>query len=143
MTDEKAAPIELYKPPTAGMAFFDERIEGEIDLVEEVVKLFRLGGILSNKIDLFLNNHLIVSAKNKPAMVQRHLINRWSTLQLNTSSLPTMNEKYVLVPNGELSHWLAMYKESIVPFFVRADLPVDYSKAHLVRTAMQMVERAG
>ena len=135
--------IETYKPPQVGMAYFDKRIEGEVDLVSEVAKAMRSGGILQEKIDIFLNSHLIVSAKEKPALVQRHLINRWSKLQLNCAPVPTLNESYFLVPDGDLRHWLTMYEQSIIPFFLRAGLPVDYTKAHVVRQPQVMVGRAG
>jgi len=97
--------------------------EDDIDLVEEVRNILIKAG-LGNRLEAFDNNHFIQEAKGKYSVVQRYLLNRFWGQQLMLTNLPTAEERYCLIPNGEVSDWLKLFENKVLPFILENDLPI-------------------
>jgi hypothetical protein len=96
--------------------------EGEIDLVNEVYEILVQSGLKKN-IAAYTEDRRIKEAQGKGAAIQRFLLNSYWTLQLMSASQPSIEERYCLIPNGEIEDWLKLFKARIVPFLVSNNLP--------------------
>lgn len=108
--------IEQYHQP---------KPEGDIDLIAEVRQHLVNSGLAQRATEAFDNNHFIAEAANKPSTVQRFLLNRYWGMQLMQAGKPSIEERYCLIPNGEVSDWLKLFKEKILPFVIENNLPVS------------------
>lgn len=55
--------------------------------------------------------------------VQRFLINRYWRVQLGALAIDTMDVRYCLVDTGEISRWLSLFEQGVVPCVVENNLP--------------------
>lgn len=107
--------LEAYKQPKG---------ENDIDLIQEVRNLLLTAGLHTLVEQNFDTNRFIIDAAGKTSNVQRYLLNRYWNMQLLYSSKPTSEERYCLIPDGEVSDWLKLFKEKVFPFVIENQLPV-------------------
>lgn len=100
------------------------RIPGEVDLVSEVRTLLINQGLQQKVVEAYDNHRYIIEARDKAANIQRHLLNRYWDLQLKMTTKHAVNERYFLVPNGNVEDWLGLFKNHVLPFVVANNLPV-------------------
>lgn len=98
--------------------------EGDIDLVEAVRQLLLSAGLHANVQASYNSNHFILEAMGKPSTVQRFLLNRYWNQQLLSAIHPSIEERYCLIPNGEVKDWLTLFQAKILPFLMANGLPV-------------------
>lgn len=98
--------------------------EGDMDLVGEVRKRLLDCGLHAAVETSFNTNRFVIEATDKPSSVQRHLMNRYWALQLMSSTKPTTEERYCLIPNGTVEQWLDLFSKKVLPFVVENKLPV-------------------
>lgn len=96
----------------------------DIDLVKEVRDILLSGGLHAAVAANFDTNRFIIEAQGKISPVQRHLLNRYWTMQLMYSSKPTTEERYCLIPDGQVTDWLRLFKDKVFPFVLENHLPV-------------------
>ena len=106
-------------------AYFQPKPFGDIDLVDEVRQALLGAGLHANVAAAYDNNRFIVDAVGKPSNVQRHLLNRYWSQQLMSTFVPSMDERYCLIPNGEVSDWLKLFKQKVLPFAIANNLPMS------------------
>lgn len=102
-----------HRPPT----------ENEIDLIAEVRAILISSGLGKNIVAAYDSDRHILDAMGRNVEVQRHMLNRFWNLQMLSCNESSINERYCLIPNGEIKDWLRMFKEGIIPFCIRNDLP--------------------
>lgn len=100
------------------------RQPGDIDLIAEVRLAMINAGISSEKIIDFEQNKNIISGIDKTPEVQRYHLNQYWNLQLLSAQKTSIEERYYLIPDGEISDWLRLFVNNVLPFIVRNDLPV-------------------
>ena len=106
-------------------AYFAQRQENEIDVVQEVREILRLSGFTKPALDLFDSDPTIINARDKNAFTQRYLLNRYWTLQLQSTPVNSEQARYFLLPEGEVTEWLRCFKTVIVPFALENNLPIS------------------
>jgi hypothetical protein len=102
--------------------YFKPRAEGEIDLVAEVRNILISNGLGQN-IENYDNNRIIVDAVDKSSAVQRFQLNRFFALQMVMVNANSTEERFCLIPNGDVSDWLVLFKSKVVPFLIEHSLP--------------------
>jgi hypothetical protein len=109
---------ELYK----------KRESGEIDLIQECIKILFKHGLGKKGQEVFLTDPEIVQALDLHAEGQRYFVNRFWLLQLmSLVDVNTMSQRWCLVPNGDIKDWLRLFEDSIVPTLVAHQLPKTLS----------------
>lgn len=99
------------------------RAEGDLDLISEVRSLMLKYG-LGNKIaQAYDNNRFIIQAQNKGSNVQRYMLNNYWVQQLMFANKPTTDERFCLVPDGDVRDWLRLFEQKVLPFIIDNDLP--------------------
>lgn len=108
----------------AGIAQFKEkRKDGDLDLITEVRNLLIQSGLHINVSSAYDSNQKLMIAKDKIAVVQRQYLNDFWTIQLLTSTVPTQEIRFCLVPNGEPLDWLKLFKDKVLPVIISENLP--------------------
>lgn len=97
--------------------------EGDIDLVSEVRQLLCTVGQVKNLTLAYDQHRFIIEAQGKPSDVQRHLLNRYWSHQLMSASRNSTEERYCLIPDGQIGDWLTLFREKVIPFIMENDLP--------------------
>lgn len=123
--------MQNLPPADQSVDVFQQRVQnyiqpkpaGDIDLVSEVRACLVSAGLTPLLVDAYDNNRFVKEAVGKEATVQRFLLNRYWSQQLMSSNKPTTEERYALIPNGEVSSWLALFKSKILPFAIENNLP--------------------
>jgi hypothetical protein len=106
--------MEQYiQPPSAG----------DIDLVAEVRSILNSSGLGQRVKDAYDPDRFIIEAHGKRTDVQRYLLNRYWNQQLMQAKQPSIEERFCLIPNGEIEDWLRLFKSKIMPFVIQNDLP--------------------
>jgi len=100
------------------------RQETDINLVQEVRNMMMSSGLGQAIPEAFNNNRFIVEAENKAPLAQRFLLNRYWSLQLAQSKKPSGEERYCLIHDGEVSDWLKLFQQKVLPFVIENNLPV-------------------
>ena len=103
------------------MEYHRERDEFEMDLISEVRNV-----LFKNNLNTFAydNDRLIKMASDKNPDVQRHFLNRYWNFQLATASCDdTFEARFSLIPNGNVSDWLKLFEEKVIPVCVKYQLP--------------------
>jgi hypothetical protein len=109
---------ELYK----------KREPDQIDLIQECHKVLFKHGLGKQSESVFLTDPDIVQALEIHAEGQRYFVNRFWLLQLmSLVDVNTMNERWCLVPNGEIKDWLRLFEDTIVPTLITHQLPKTLS----------------
>lgn len=103
--------------------FTDSRLEDDQDLVQTVRSLLEPVCNPENLVTFFDNNHYVQEAKNLRPEAQRFILNRYWNLQLLSVNISTIEERYCLISNGEISDWLKLFEKAIVPFAKKHNLP--------------------
>lgn len=113
--------IDQFK---SGINMYNQnRQADDIDLVQEVRKILMEAGLGQKLPGAYDNNHYIIEAANKPSSIQRYILNRYWNHQLLTCNANSMDQRYCLIPNGEISDWIDLFKSSVLPFIVEHNLP--------------------
>jgi len=107
-------PAEHYASP---------RIEGEIDLVQEVRQRLIDSGLLG-KIQAYDFNRYIQEAQGKTSHAQQYNLNRWLNLQLMAVPQDTSVQRYALIYEINAAEWLSIFDRVILPALIDFDLPV-------------------
>lgn len=98
--------------------------DGDIDLVDAVRQLLLGAGLHANVQSSYNDNRFIREAMGKPSTIQRFLLNRYWNQQLLTASHPSIEERYCLIPNGDVKDWMKLFQAKILPFLMANGLPV-------------------
>jgi hypothetical protein len=105
-------------------AYQQERLPEDVDLLTAVRDLLISSGLFKSVETAFDTNRFIIEAKDKPSDAQRFLLNRYWSLQLMQSSKVSVNERYSLIPNGDIAAWYRLFKNVVLPFIIENNLPV-------------------
>ena len=105
--------------------YFASRQEGEIDVVQEVRNIMLASGFPKTTVEMFDLDPTIQNASNKNAFTQRYLLNRYWTLQLQSSPVNSEQARYFLLPEGDIQEWLRCFQTVVVPFALDNGLPVS------------------
>ena len=97
--------------------------DDSIDLITEVRSLLINSGLMQNVINSYDNDKIIIEAKDKPSEIQRFMLNSYWNLQFMFMPGNTMAVRFNLVPDGNVSEWLRLFKENILPVLVSNSLP--------------------
>lgn len=112
--DHFAAGIEIYETP---------RMENEADLVGTVRGFLVKEGVGEDAIKAcYDGNRHIKAAVDKNTVAQRHQINRFLNLSLNTSVKSSIGLRAELLPNGGVDKWLKVVEEKVIPFIAKERL---------------------
>jgi hypothetical protein len=103
--------------------YFSKKNNNDIDLISEVRNLLISVGLIY-KISNYDNHKFIVSAVDKASEVQRYYLNRYWSEQLMQCSASTTDVRYYLIPDGEISYWLELFKDKILPYVLENNLPI-------------------
>lgn len=96
--------------------------QGDIDLVAEVRQILIESG-QAGQLEHFDNHPRIQQAKDKHSDVQRFCLNQFWTIQLGDCEKPSFNERSYLIPHGEKTEWLKLFRQGVLPFIIDQDLP--------------------
>jgi len=103
---------------------FEKRQPNDTDLVQECNKILIKHGLGTQSEQVFLQDEDIKRALDLHSEGQRYFINRFWTLQLmSLVGVNTMNERWCLVPKGDIKDWLRLFEDSIVPTLINHQLP--------------------
>ena len=116
-TEKLAEGIQQYVQP---------KPEGDPDLIAMVREKLISCGLQQKVTASYDTNRFIIDAANKPSSVQRHLLNRYWSLQLMVSSKHTTDERYCLIPNGTVNDWFNLFVAKVLPFIIENDLTNFY-----------------
>ncbi len=104
--------------------YHQQKPDGDVDLIQVVREILLNSGLGQRIAATYDSNRFILEAEGKVVEVQRHLLNRYWTQQLILSGKPTADERYTLIPNGEIKDWIKLFKAKVLPFILENDLPV-------------------
>ena len=114
MTTPFQEQFDLYKT---------QRTTDDIDLVQETRRILTEAGLGQEVAIAFDSNPYVLDALTKKPEVQRYMLNRFWNIQLLTANAESFEERYCLIPNGNVLDWLRLFAEKIVPFAVTHRLP--------------------
>lgn len=104
---------------------YDEvRHPDDLDLVAWVRNELFAAGLGQEVIQGFDTSPTIQTASMKRPEVQRYMLNKFLNLQLMMYASESINERFCLVPNGQLTEWMTLFKNSVLPFLVAKRLPM-------------------
>lgn len=79
---------------------------------------------LGQRVAQFYDTHpYIQNAYGKPPAAQRSLLNRYWDIQLKSADKVSIDQSFCLIPNGEDSDWLRLFRNTIIPFALDNNLP--------------------
>lgn len=92
-------------------------------LVREVRNsLFESG--LGKEVEKFYDtDNYVKMAIGRPPEAQRTLLNRFWNLQLIAVNKNSIEERYCLIPTGDVNDWLRLFRGKIIPFLIEHRLP--------------------
>ena len=100
----------------------ETQTQNTLNLVDEVATILADAGLVENA-------HYLVSKMEEMGVlyknpeIQRYYLNVFFNTQLMLSSEYSVEERYCLIPEGDLSVWLDMFKKKILNFLIRNNLP--------------------
>lgn len=100
------------------------KTEGDIDLVQTVRDLMNAVGLGQKVITLFNTHRFIVEAEGKHSSIQRYLLNRYWNNQLMLATEPSVDVRFCLIHNGEISDWIRLFQQKVLPFAIEHNLPM-------------------
>ena len=104
---------------------YDEvRHPEDLDLVAWVRNELFTAGLGQEAIQGFDTSPTIQTASMKRPEVQRYMLNKFLNLQLMMYASESINERFCLVPNGQITEWMTLFKNSVLPFLVAKRLPM-------------------
>ena len=98
----------------------------DIDLVSEVRKILKdntLGKLADENYD---THRYIRDAADKRPEIQRHFLNKYWGLQLVSAEDNSIEERSCLIPDGNVSDWLGLFRTNILPFLIKNQLPKQF-----------------
>lgn len=104
-------------------SYLDTRRADEFDLVGAVRTTMLNAGLGQRIPEFFDSNIYIIDAANKKPEVQRYLLNRYFNTQLMNADANSIDERFCLIPNGEIADWLRLFTDKVLPFIIANDLP--------------------
>jgi len=106
--------FDLYNQPLT---------ENEIDLYTEVRNLLVNAGMTQQAATVYDANNHIAASVGKNEKVQRYHQNQFWNIQLLSAEKPSMEQRFCLIPNGNTTDWLRLFKAVVLPFCVANGLP--------------------
>ena len=104
---------------------YDEpRQPDDLDLVSWVRNELMLAGLGQEAVQGFDTSPTIQTAFSKRPEVQRYMLNKFWNLQLMMFASESINERFCLVPNGQVGEWMKLFKTSVLPFLIAKRLPI-------------------
>ena len=108
---------------TARETYLTPRSQEDFDLVAACRQILIDGGLHQEVQTGFDNHPHILDASTRKPEVQRHILNQYWNLQLLATGANTFEVRYCLIPNGEISDWLRLFKDKVLPTAVQHRLP--------------------
>ena len=113
------------QPPMQNMNYFlPQADKQDICLVKACRDILVNYAAAAPRISNFDENHYIKQAQNLPWEGQRHLLNRYWNTQMMVDPANSMDERYCLLDAIHYKDWLTIFREKIVPFCIKNNLPV-------------------
>lgn len=113
---------EKFKGP---MDFYNsQRRSDEMDLIATVRKMMEEAGLGERLPYAFDTNRFIMDAVNRPAHAQQYNLNRYLTLQFMAAEDAATMPRYALIYEIAPSDWLTIFRDTVLPALVDANLPV-------------------
>ncbi|MGI9214022.1 MAG: hypothetical protein ACR2HF_16255 [Methylococcaceae bacterium] len=103
------------------------RLPDEPDLVAWMRDRLIHLGLLPEVEQYFDTHHYVQDARDKNPRVQRFLLNQYWNLQLMACPAISINERYCLIYQGEITDWQRLMDDTIFPFAQRNRLPMTLS----------------
>lgn len=101
--------------------FDHTRKEGDFDLIGAVRGILEGAGI---DVSAYDNSRIVQDAGALRPEAQRHLLNRFFRNQIMTvTTVNSIEERTNLIEDGEISDWIRLFTNSVVPFLVTHSLP--------------------
>lgn len=94
----------------------------EYDLVGFVYSELQKNGLVENA-EYFLRSASNLGILDKKPEVQRHYLNSFFFSQLLMASEPSYEERFCLVPDGDVKAWTKLFSKKILNFLIRNNLP--------------------
>ena len=104
--------------------YYLPKSEDDIDLVSIVREDLVKSGLAKVLPAAYDSNRFIIEAVGKDSNVQRFLLNRYWNQQLMAAKVVSIEERYCLIPNGEIADWIRLFRSKVLPFIIQNDLPV-------------------
>lgn len=104
--------------------YFMPKTEEDIDLVALVREDLVKSGLAKVLPTAYDSNRFITEAVGKDSNVQRFLLNRYWNQQLMAANAVSIEERYCLIPNGEIVDWVRLFRSKVLPFIIQNNLPV-------------------
>ncbi len=102
------------------------RDPNEVNLVLEVNQYLLNAGLIKES-ELFLNDPSIKLCINKINVFQRYVLNRYFNLQIYNvgllKNINTIDERYMLISDGEDKEWLSLFRKRVLPFCIEHRIP--------------------
>lgn len=115
--------MPVYNDPKAKEQYFAPRQDGELDLIEEVRSAMVAIGLGHNTATAYDTDPKIQTARMRNCNVQRFVLNQFWTLQLYSLPQNTEELRRLLFPEGDILQWLQTFKEQVLPFAAKNNLP--------------------
>lgn len=104
--------------------YYQPKDPSDIDLIAIVREDLVSSGLANHLPAAYDNSRFIQEAVGKDSNVQRFLLNRYWTQQLMSAKQVSIEERYCLIPNGDVQDWLRLFRSKVLPFIIQNDLPV-------------------
>ncbi len=100
------------------------RAPDEIDLVA-IVRRILIDHVGTERVMLYYDtSRFIEYARDRNSEVQRTLLNRYWNYQIMTVNIESQEERFCLIPNGQIDEWLRLWQSKVLPFVIQHQLPV-------------------
>lgn len=104
--------------------YYQPKNPNDMDLVAIVREDLISSGLANHLPTAYDNSRFIQEAVGKDSNVQRFLLNRYWTQQLMSAKQVSIEERYCLIPNGDVQDWLRLFRSKVLPFIIQNDLPI-------------------
>lgn len=95
----------------------------EIDLASVVRKLMVEKGIKPEYVEVYDNSTEVKLMLGRDLTEQRALMNKFWHLQLTSLDISTIKERFCLISDGEVSDWIRLFEQEVLPFVAHRQLP--------------------
>lgn len=104
--------------------YADPRQAGDIDLVAWVRNELSMAGLEQEAQAGYDVSPMIIDASTRRPDVQRYILNRFWNLQLMCYASESIDQRFCLVPNGQIEEWMKLFKSMVLPFLIVKRLPI-------------------
>ncbi len=105
------------------LEYYMPRMEGDPDLVDIMCTVLRRKGMAKDRIETFLAAPEVIDAADKASNAQRWLLNKYWRFQLLTVEKDTLEERFALTEEDELSVWISLFEHNVLPTLMHYGLP--------------------